>query len=382
MKTSGTESRFPIFAVCPPGLEDILSRELESLGVSGRKITGGVEFPGDLRTLYSVNLWSRTASRILLRIGKFRLFSLKEAQEKFSRYPWELYLNGQSEIRVRASAHKSRIYHSGALAQRLVQGISRRLGTKITLVGEKTGRDRPLIFVRMFKDLCQISVDSSGRHLHKRGRKTYSVRAPLRENLAAAMLLASGWDRCSSLLDPFCGSGTIVMEAILMASMIPPGRMRDFAFMKWKNFHPEIWHQLLVRADRLTARPPGKFIAADRDPSAVEAALFNVEKSGFSRHVQILHADISRLSDISIPGPGFIVTNPPYGHRLKENYGLSGTYARFGETIRYHFPGWNVTVLCPRDRSNLGRALSLSLRPLCRFLNGGIKVELLSGTVA
>ncbi len=381
MSTSGTESRFDIFALCPPGLEDLLSRELKSLGINGKKTRGGVEFHGDLSVLYSVNLWSRIAGRILVRIGNFRLLSLKKAEERFSRYPWELYLPKEREIRIRAAAHRSRIYHSGALAQRLVQGISKRLGRRIRQVSEKSGEDKPLVFVRMFKDRCQISMDSSGRHLHKRGLKKHTVRAPFRENLAAAMLLASGWDRHSNLLDPFCGSGTIVMEAVLMASMIPPGRRRTFSFMKWKNFQPETWHQLLSLADKLRTRPLGKILGIDRDRAAAETALFNLEQSGLISSAEILHADFFDLQKAVMAEPGFIVTNPPYGRRLRENYSLSRLYALFGENIKRYYPRWHITMVCPADGSYLKRALGLALKPFCRFRNGGIRVELLSSPV-
>ena len=377
MNISGSKTRFRIFATSPPGLEDILCRELLSLGIKGRKVTGGVEFTGDLLTLYSVNLWSRTAGRILVRLGNFRLFSLGMAADRFARYPWEIYLSGHSAIRIRASAHKSRIYHAGALTQRLLKGISRRLGRDMRLVSETAGRKRPLVFVRMFRDNCQISIDSSGEHLHKRGLKKITVRAPVRENLAAAMLIASGWDARSSLLDPFCGSGTIIMEAVLLASMIPPGRQRFFVFMDWKNFDSDLWKQLLKRSDSLMTDPGGKILGMDKDMAAVEAAMANLKSAGLSGCVDMAQGDISNLHSNHMD-TGFIVTNPPYGHRLGADYSLTSLYAAFGKVIRSRLPGWNVAFLCPHGASYLRRAIGISVRSICRFSNGGIKVDLLS----
>ncbi len=382
MNHSRSKSRIPIFAVCPPGIEDILFRELLALGITGKKVTGGVEFQGNLATVYSVNLWSRTASRVLVRVGNFKLASLREARDRFARYPWELYLYGEKQIRIRASTHRSRIYHSGALAQRLAEGISQRLGTPVTPVSEREGSRSPLVLVRIFRDRCQISIDSSGVHLHKRGFKKFTVRAPLRENLAAALLLASGWDGSSCLLDPFCGSGTILMEAILLARKIPPGRRRSFSFMKWKNFDQDLWHEILRRSDRLATDHAGKILGMDRDAAAVEAVLMNMEHAGLSSTANITHGDVSRLPELDLPQTGLIATNPPYGLRLRENYGLAHTYATLGRTLRQHIPGWHITILCPRDRSRLARALDLSLKPICKFLNGGIRVNLLSGPVS
>ena len=371
-------SNFQILATCPPGLENVLSSELESIGKYGKKIVGGIEFHGDLLSLYTVNLWSRVAGRILVRLGKFKLFSLNEAPEKFARFPWELYLNRCRDLRVRATCHKSRIFHSGALCQRLVQGISKRLREPVNLVSDKEGEELPLVMVRVVKNRCQISVDSSGAHLYKRGYKKFSVRAPLRENLAAAMIIASGWSGTCCLLDPFCGSGTVVMEAILMAASIPPGRRRKFAFMNWKNFDARLWNQLLWRSDRLFTEPKCQILGIDRDPHAVESTLANLEHAGLSDFARITRADILRTRKDTFPKTGQIVTNPPYGKRLRTNHSLVRLYSGFGQILRTTFRDWKVSVLCPTDAHVLRRAMNFPLRRSCTFSHGGIKVDLLT----
>ncbi len=378
---AGSSTVLRMFAMCPPGLEDILCRELEGLGIEPCKIYGGAEFSGDLSTLYSANLWSRVAGRILVRIGSFRLVSLDAAAGRFARYPWEIYLGGYSRVRIRASVHKSRIYHSGALKQRLLQGISARLGREIQAVPDRQGSDYPQVFVRMSRDRCLLSLDSSGEHLHKRGFKKYSVKAPLRENLAAAMLYISGWDRRSPLLDPFCGSGTILIEALLMASSIPPGRHRRFAFMDWRNFSRHLWTQLLRRADRLVQRPDVEIIGQDRSPEAVEATLFNIENAGFSGQARVVQENVSAVGRHCIQNNGFIVTNPPYGHRLRGNYDIMGLYSVFGRIIRARLPKWHLTLLYPVEFPGLRRALGLNLATVCRFSNGGIRVAVLSRNI-
>ncbi len=373
------KTRFRLFAVCAPGLEEILSDELSSLGIQGKKTTGGVEFSGDLMTLYSTNLWLRTASRILVRIGTFPLSKLDKARKRFSRYPWEIYL-GQSEmVRIRASCHKSRIYHTGALSQRLVQGISDRLGKKIRLVSEERGKRSPLVFVRVVKDQCVLSVDSSGEHLHKRGFKKLSVRAPLRENLAAAMLIASGYDGSMPLFDPFCGSGTICLEAAMIAARVPPGKRRTFAFMKWKGFDRGLWNEVVSHSEGFFVMPRFPIIGFDKDEAAINSSISNAVAGGLDQLVTFEQKDFATIDPKAYAcSRGLVVTNPPYGKRLKENHGLLSFYKEFGQLFKKRFPAWDISLIIPSNAPMLRKSLNLHLRHLARFSHGGLSVELLS----
>ena len=369
------QSNFRLFAVAPPGIEKVVNSELASLGIEGRIRPGGVEFMGGMAALYTANLWLRTAGRVLLRLGSFRLDSLKEAPERFSRYPWEIYLGRSRKVRIRVTCRKSRIYHTKALEERLIEGIEMRLSAPLKVVSSRQGASgsAQLIVVRLAKDRCTLSVDTSGRHLHFRGMKTLSVKAPLRENLAAAMLLAAGWRPELPLLDPFCGSGTILIEAALMAMRIPPGRMRGFAFQKWSNFDQALWNRILAESDLRRRPAPAGIYGFDRDGHAVATALENLAMSGLSDAVRIEKRELSQISPPA--ARGMMATNPPYGKRLKDSHSLTGLYQEFGEIVRERFPRWKVAMLCPHPV--LQRAVRLPFRPVCTFSNGGIKVNLL-----
>ncbi len=371
-------TRYRLFAACVPGLEDILLMELERLGIDGRKTVGGVEFSGDLLTLYTTNLWLRTATRILARVGSFPLSSLREARKRFSMYPWEIYLGKAGNVRIRASCHGSRIYHSGALAQRLAEAVADRVGRQVGLVKERAGRDCPLIFARLVNDHCVVSIDTSQEHLHRRGFKKYSVRAPLRENLAAAMLISSGYDGSRPIVDPFCGSGTIVFEAAMIACRIPPGLKRSFAFMQWTTFDRSLWNEVVGRSEAFFKKPAFSIIGIDRDESAVQSAIANAETGGLSDFVSLSQGDFASTLLRAPSIPGIVVTNPPYGKRLKENNGLLEFYGQFGQIFRQGLKGWDITLILPRQAPRLKRSLKLGLRRITTFSNGGLPVALLS----
>ncbi len=225
------QPRYDLFAVCQPGLERIVADELRALGIANpRPVLGGAEFRGFLTHLYRVNLWSRTTERVLLRLREFRAESFRELHHKAARTAWEEFLLPGCEVSIRATCHKSILMHTGGVAERIVNGISDRLGQPskpITTDEENKSARSNFIVVRIGDDRCQISLDASGALLHFRGYRQATAKAPLRETLAAAMLLSSGWTPDRSLLDPFCGSGTIPIEAGLIARKIPPGRRRN-----------------------------------------------------------------------------------------------------------------------------------------------------------
>ncbi len=377
------KTNYRIFAVCVPGLEDVLESELSHLGIMGKKTAGGVEFKGDLLTIYSVNLWLRTAARILVRIGSFYLKDLKKAVERFERYPWEIYLGKAKRIRIRASCHKSRIYHSKAISERLLKGIEKRLGRQMVLSSEDN-ETSPLVFIRLFKDRCILSVDSSGRHLHKRGIKPFSVTAPLRENLAAAMLLASGYDGSLPLMDPFCGSATIPIEAALIAARIPPGLKRRFGFMEWSNFDKSLWSEILIRSEQFKRPIKSPIVGIDKSEGAINAAIQNLKKAGLQDDIGLFHSDFLDFKaspSLFSSKKGYIVTNPPYGKRVKENYGLLEFYSRLSQKIKNDFKTWELVLILPKEYPSLKKTLSMPFKRITTFSNGGIKVELLRNTI-
>jgi len=389
VKGAGLEK---LFAVCAPGLEPFTALELDQSGLIGSHPAlraenfltekgppyeaGGIEFQGSLHDVYRANLYLRTASRVLVRLGEFYASAFPELRRKASRLLWENYLAPERLIALRVTCQKSRLYHEAAVAERVAGAIADRLGKPPAAqkYGEDSGTDPPqLIVVRLMDNLCTISMDSSGALLHRRGYRLATAKAPLRETLASAMVMASGWDMTSPFLDPFCGSGTIPIEAALLARRVPAGYSRRFAFMDWPNFDSKFWNELLTQAGKAILSDIPKIIASDRDAGAIQAARANAERAGVADCIEFSRKAISAIDPP--PGPGWVVTNPPYGVRLKKTNDLRNLYAQLGKVLRTRCPGWRVTVLC--DRVQLIRSTGLEFDRGISMKNGGLKVRLL-----
>ena len=360
---------------------------------------GGIEFPASLSDLYRANLHLRTASRVLLRLGEFYAAAFSELRKKASRLPWEQYLSPGQPVVLRVTCHKSKLYHSDAVAERVAGAIADRLGQPSPYT-TKRGDDETvdttrrvisahaqLSVVRLVHDKCTISVDSSGAPLHQRGYRLATAKAPLRETLAAAMLFASGWDMASPLLDPFCGSGTIAIEAAMIARNIPPGRARRFAFMDWPNFDAALWQSLLENVETRDDSPRSEaerdraslppIIASDRDAGAVEAAKANAARAGVADEIGFSRRAVSAIEPPLFPG--WIVTNPPYGVRVSGDKDLRNLYAQFGHVLRAKCRGWRVAMLS--GNAQLQRAVGLDFDEGIPLVNGGLKVRLARATV-
>jgi putative N6-adenine-specific DNA methylase len=377
-------SSFRLFAVTPPGLEHTTFFELEQMGGIGSPVmeSGGVGFSGPLEILYKANLWLRTANRVLLRIAGFRATELDGFEEKIQRYPWELYLPSGGVVKVNASSHKSRIYHSGAVEERVIRGIGHRIGKSVASwrLARKSGVSFDLLVViRFVRDKCMISVDSSGEDLYRRGYKKDVGRASLRENLAAGLLIAAGWDGKSPVLDPMCGSGTIAIEAAMSAAAMAPGLYRHFAFEKWKNFDRDMWEQLRqeARQQALKVRRSSlEFFASDYDVEAVKSARLNAQRAGVTDILKIKKESVAKLVRPEELEHGWIISNPPYGKRIKQSRELTGLYSTLGRRFRDNFQGWDIALLCPDYR--LQKALALHVRKIASIKNGGTRVDILS----
>jgi putative N6-adenine-specific DNA methylase len=227
--------------------------------------------------------------------------------------------------------------------------------------------------VRVFRDRFTISADSSGALLHQRGYRLATAKAPLRETLAAAMLLGADWDPARPLVDPFCGSGTIPIEAALLARRIPPGRHRSFAFMHWPGFDGAAWQELLERADaEMLPRAPAPILGADRDAGAIRASRANAERASVAGDITFQQAPLSSLQPPD--GPGLLVTNPPYGVRVGEADRLRDLYARFGAILMERFGGWTAVMLSA-NRSLEGQTRA-AWEEIWQTRNGGIPVRL------
>jgi putative N6-adenine-specific DNA methylase len=247
---------------------------------------------------------------------------------------------------------------------------------------EDEGAGAQLVIVRLFRDECTISIDSSGALLHRRGYRQATAKAPLRETLAAAMLLAADWTGETPLVDPLCGAGTIPIEAALIARNIAPGRARaergEFAIAGWPEL-PAGTIERQVADARGNERPSARvsIVGSDRDAGAIEAATANAERAGVSADAAFVRRALSAAEPVG-EAPGLLVANPPYGVRLNEGADVRNIYAQLGKVAHFNFPGWRVGVLSP-DRS-LDAQTRLALRPGFETSNGGIRVRYLIGT--
>src|SRR6202049_329663 len=388
--------RFQIFAPTAPGLESIAAGELKTLGVRGNQEIGGVAVGGGLERIYEANLWLRTESRVLVRLGQFHASSFYELERHSKKLPWSDFLPESGSVEVRVTCRKSKLYHSDAVAERVLSAIAGVASRNIELgaagsvgdedgeeaengTGERSntgqGRARTQLFVvRIVHDQVEISADSSGELLHRRGYRKEVAKAPLRETLAAAMVLASGWEgkRGASLLDPMCGSGTIPIEAALIGRGIAPGLQRDFQFMKWPTFDRDLWNGIITKWRSSQTNPELDIRGADRDAGAILAAMHNAVRAGVAGDVgfsvESLSGSIGATEDVAI-GESWILTNPPYGVRVGESKDLRDLYSALGTALKTK-SGWRIGLLT----SDAVLAAQMRLPLWSRFAtsNGGI----------
>ena len=361
--------RYRAAAVCTPGLEPVCADELRALGCRPKRAGPGLlEFGATARQLYSANVWLRTASRVIVRIGTFRATDFAHLQEHAAKIDWKRWVPEGHAPRFRISSNNSKLYHTKAIAQRLHQ-----VGLPPSI-----GEPEQLFIVRVERNNVTISVDSSGQALHKRPWRTELGEAPLRTTMAAAMVLLSGWDAETPLIDPFCGSGVIGIEAALYAGGRPPGGEREFAFHSWSDFEPGSWASVVggieSTSDRRTGgndqARPAIIRLSDRDREVVAMAERNAERAQVSDRIEFEARVVSHLK--ALPGSGMVVTNPPYGKRVGRSE-LSGLYGRLGAVARERLPGFGLTVLTPDAR--LAKAADGRLRSAARFRHGGLPVE-------
>jgi putative N6-adenine-specific DNA methylase len=377
---------FGCFAAAAPGLEPLVTAELNALGIAARVEEGGAAFHGRIDEIARANLWLRTASRVIVRVATFRAHAFHELERLARAIAWERYLSGGAPVRFRVTSRKSRLYHTGAIEQRLAEAIEHRLGRKSPVLatpheedGDSLRSDGQLFVVRVVHDVFTVSADTSGDLLHQRGYRQALAKAPMRETLAAAMLLAAGWEGRASLTDPMCGSGTIPIEAALIARRIAPGLNRSFAFQQWPEVNAARWSEIKEEAKRsVLAASPARIRGSDRDRGAIEAARANAERAGVAGDVELSVAPISALT-CERGEAGLVATNPPYGIRVGDEAGLRDLYARTGQVLRARCAFWRLVILSANPRLEL--QLRIPLAELVRTRNGGIPVRILLGEI-
>jgi putative N6-adenine-specific DNA methylase len=320
-----------------------------------------------LNELYRANLWLRSASRILVRVGEVRARAFPELFQRTLRLPWGRFVRPATPLQVRASCHTSRLLHSGRIAETVSAAVARALGTVPV-----TSADGQLLLARFVDDRCQLSIDSSGALLHRRGYREEGGVAPLRETLAAGILLLLGWDGEVPLADPMCGSGTFPIEGALIAGHCPPGALRSFAFMHWPGYRPGLWQALQQEAARGRRNSTQAIGGSDRDSEIVAAAGRNAIRAAVADRIEFMTGELAALAPRM--GPGLVVVNPPYGGRIGSVSALSALYARMGSELQRAFPSWRIALLAPETQ--LARATRLPLQLVAHLHNGGIAVGL------
>ncbi|MGB1297039.1 MAG: bifunctional 23S rRNA (guanine(2069)-N(7))-methyltransferase RlmK/23S rRNA (guanine(2445)-N(2))-methyltransferase RlmL, partial [Psychrobium sp.] len=341
----------PYFAACPKGLEYLLVQEIESLGgVEVKESLAGVRFKANLAQAYTICLWSRLASRILLSIHQDEVHSTQDVYDVVYRVNWHSYFDATQSIAVEFSGTNNFINNTqfGALkAKDAIVDKFRDSGFERPNVDKQNANIR--IECRMVNNKLTLAINFSGRSLQQRGYRTNAGEAPLRENLAAALILRSGWETRKPFFDPFCGSGTLVIEAALMAANIAPSLTRErFAFESLKAFKPELWQEIKAdaqtKADESKGRKQLCIRGRDMDSGVLNIARDNARRAGVEHLVSF---EVGNALDIKPPfgnQKGFVVTNPPYGERLGELLPLIFTYHSFAKAVKAKFSGWELSV--------------------------------------
>jgi putative N6-adenine-specific DNA methylase len=361
-------TRIDAFVVATPGLEPLVQAELTRLGVRPANIThGGVNCSLTWPQLWAVHLKSRLATRVLVRVARFKADGFDTLHAGGARIDWSQWLPAEGGVKVTAASDgKSVLFHTGAIAERVAEQIGRS-------ESEQGNQD---VLVRVVHNVATVSIDASGLALHKRGYRGPAGKAPMRESLAAALLVASEWDVRKPLVDPFCGSGTIAIEAAMMARRIAPGRQRTFQFMQWPSFEAAGWDRLVKGADSDVIERCPVIVGSDRDDGAVRASVENAARAGVGEQVSF---ERRSASELELPATkGWVVTNPPYGARVG-GPDVRDLYDRFGAVLRERGAGWHVAVLASRD-TPVSR-MHLPLVPTFETTNGGINVAVHTGTV-
>ncbi|NMO15848.1 RNA methyltransferase [Pyxidicoccus fallax] len=341
--------RIALFATAARGTEDLLADELKELGARRiRQDRGGVRFMATLDEALMVCLWSRIAMRVLYPLGAFEAHGADGLYEAAASIPWEEHLTPDTTFAVDATLKDSEHTHSGFVALKVKDAIVDRIRDVEGARPDVSTRDPDVrVVAHLARDTLSLSLDLCGEPLHRRGYRVRPTPAPLKETLAAALLRAASYTGEEALVDPMCGSGTLLIEAGLIARKRAPGLSRDFAVERWPELGTrarELLTDMRADARRNERRVTVPLLGVDKDPEALEAASRNVRAAKLSEEIQLIEGDATKLPPLPAPG-GLIITNPPYGDRLGSGgqKGMKSFYFKLGESLRV--PGWRVWVL-------------------------------------
>jgi 23S rRNA (guanine2445-N2)-methyltransferase / 23S rRNA (guanine2069-N7)-methyltransferase len=372
-------------------MEDILADELQGLGARKIKQTlAGVSFEGSMETAYRACLWSRVASRILMILDTFQVETQEDLYRGVQRTDWSRHLDPRGSFAVTFNTKSSRVIkntHFGSLKVKdaVVDQMRCRFGKRPDI-----DRSRPDIRINLYldRDKARLSLDLSGESLHRRGYRDINIKAPMKENLAAAVLIRSGWPALAKnggvLVDPMCGSGTLLIEGALMALDQAPGLLREyFGFKGWKNHDPVLWNKLIREAENRKYATKtrqnmigSKIIAGfDQDLNALKAAKAHVENAGLQNLIHLEQRNIEEASPLNKGIQGLIISNPPYGERMGEEPEIADLYMKYGEVLKANFKHWQAALII--SKQELGFKLGIRSRKPATFFNGAIECKLL-----
>jgi 23S rRNA (guanine2445-N2)-methyltransferase / 23S rRNA (guanine2069-N7)-methyltransferase len=375
--------RLSLFATTARGTEDLLGDELAELGASRvRQDRGGVRFSANLREALRICFWTRIAMRVLYPVGEFDAAGAEGLYEAASTVPWEDHLSTQSTFAVEATLKDSEHNHSGFVALKVKDAIVDRLRKKYGQRPDVDTRHPAVrVVVHLFRQKLSLALDMAGEPLYRRGYRRSPTAAPLKETLAAAILRDSKYTGEEPLLDPMCGSGTLVLEAGLIATRRPPSPFRQMSIERWPSLGAEaseIMDELRKEASEQARPPPCPLFGLDKDADALAAAKANAAAADLSKYVRLLPGDAIVPIAVDIASvPGLLVTNPPYGERLKAGgqKGMKSFYFKLGENLS-ELKGWRMSILA----GNPAFESAFHLRPKSRraLSNGPIDCQLLS----
>ncbi|HEX8819986.1 MAG TPA: RNA methyltransferase [Archangium sp.] len=374
LQVTNVQQREHVFVSALPGLEPALEAEADALGLSPRKVEGGVELSGGPGLHQEANLRLRTASRVLLRLGRFPAPDAGALAKGLAGLPLGPVWDGRTAPKLSVTLHHARLKGPDAV-----------LGAAARAWGlPSVGRAGPLdeepsegltLLVRLEGDSCTVSADTSGEPLHRRGYRQEVSRAPLRETLASGILVLAGYDGVEPLVDPMCGSGTFLIEGAWMSQRRAPGLSRAFAFEGFPGFDAAGWaaRKARAQAEALPA-PRSPLRGHDLNAGALGTARRNARRAGLTLTLE--RQDVRALAAPAGLGRGLVVVNPPYGKRVGEAEDLPGLYHALGATLRRAFAGWRAALLVPED-AGLIRALGLPEGRSLPVRNGGLRCRLL-----
>ncbi len=372
---------YQYFVPAARGLESLAAGELKSIGARDVQVqTGGVAFRGPLETGYRANLWLRTGVRVLLLLREFHLSNADDLYQEALDIPWETWFDLNKTFAVHANVRDSVLRHSHYVALKVKDAVADRF-RRVCKQRPSVNTASPDISINVYlkANRGQIYLDMSGESLHRRGYRNEKGAAPLNEALAAGMLMLAGYTGKQPLIDPMCGTGTLPIEAALIARQIAPGLLRsNFAFQHWRNFDGRLWQSITEEARRRQlSAAPAPILGSDIDHQVLEAARANAERAGMLQDIRFEKRAFHEIRPVG--ARGILICNPPYGERLGSQASLADLYKTIGSVLKRRFKGYTAYIFTGSRQL----ARHIGLKPTRRFVlyNGPIECRYLRFTL-